>query len=834
MKKSYFQLLFIFFLLSANAFAQSQREPFENGNSKKRLEWFSKRKSDPSISNPENVRWQAYLKSQSKLMETNRAPVASWQCLGPNNQGGRVISHAFDPFLAETVWAGTASGGLWKTEDGGSTWAAMTDQIPNLAIGAVAIHPQNTNIMLIGTGEGYLRSPWFQYGIGVLRSIDGGLTWSPTSLTIDDSLQFASLGFAWDPINPNNVYLATTYGIFKSTDAGITWTQTLIGIGTSIVINKKFPANVYVALQDYPGSIGGVYHSADYGTTWNLLSTGLPVSADVGFTALTICDSFPNVIYAGIATPMSHPTCGTMQGVYKTSNGGATWQRIFDEGIDFYCYPVPYSSICQGWYDNIISVGIADTNDLYVGGIYVYHTADGGASWMYSDIAPAESPAWMHPDHHSFGRSPFSSNTLYCFNDGGVFKSSNNGSTWVKKPNGMITTQFYSIASSKPDTDLMIGGTQDNGVFVNDSTNFTQSWTSVVHGDGFTCIMDPLNPAIWYASEMFNGRIKTTNAGVSYDSVDAGITDPTYFFISMAMDPNNNLVLYTGTDVNLYKSINGGFSWTAITNKPYISSIAIDKINSNLVYICNDPAAGVSYIYLSTDAGATWVYIGEPGDKIMDMESDPQTTGTVYAVRGSYTPGKQVYKSNNSGTTWINITGDLPAIPVNTITIDPFNSNHIYVGTDLGVYLTTNGGINWNPFNDNLPLVIVQDMHYFKGDSTIRIGTYGRGVWKSQSALAVSINEIAENDVFVNVFPNPANTDVTINYFLKSAGKVQVIIYNSLGQEINQLIDANLIPGKQNLVWNRKNSVGQSVASGIYYVRIIVNGQAYSAKILVD
>ena len=300
------------------------------------------------------------------------------------------------------------------------------------------------------------------------------------------------------------------------------------------------------------------------------------------------------------------------------------------------------------------------------------------------------------------------------------------------------------------------------------------------------------------------------------------------------MDPNNNLVLYTGTDVNLYKSINGGFSWTAITNKPYISSIAIDKINSNLVYICNDPAAGVSYIYLSTDAGATWVYIGEPGDKIMDMESDPQTTGTVYAVRGSYTPGKQVYKSNNSGTTWINITGDLPAIPVNTITIDPFNSNHIYVGTDLGVYLTTNGGINWNPFNDNLPLVIVQDMHYFKGDSTIRIGTYGRGVWKSQSALAVSINEIAENDVFVNVFPNPANTDVTINYFLKSAGKVQVIIYNSLGQEINQLIDANLIPGKQNLVWNRKNSVGQSVASGIYYVRIIVNGQAYSAKILVD
>lgn len=738
--------------MSAIAFSQSARKPIEEGASKKRQEWLLKRKSDSSITNPEKERWQTYLQSQTKLMESNRAPVANWQCLGPNNQGGRVISHAFDPSDIQTVWVGSASGGLWKTDDGATTWTAMTDQIPNLAIGAVAIQPQNSNVMLIGTGEGYLLSPWFQYGIGVLRSTDGGNTWNPTSLTIADSLQFASLGFAWDPINTNNVYLATTYGIFKSTDAGLTWTQTLIGIGTSIVINKKFPQHVYASLQDYTGSTGGIYHSSNYGATWTLLNTGLPISTDIGFTSLAICDSFPNVILAGISTPASHPNCGIIQGLYKTSNGGASWDTVNRSGIDFYCYPVPFNYICQGWYNNTVNIAANDSNNIFVGGIYLYNSLDGGTTWNYSDWAPAEDPAWMHPDHHSFGISPINPAIMYSFNDGGVFKSTNTGATWVKKPNGMVTTQFYSIASSVPDTDLMIGGTQDNGVYFNSSTNTSQSWTESVPGDGFTCIMDPVNPAIWYASELFNGRLKTINAGVSYDTIQTGIVDPTYFLISMAMDPNNNQVLYTGTDVNLYKSVNGGTNWTAISNKPYITSIAIDKLNSNLLYICNDPAAGVSYIYRSLDAGATWFFLGGPGDKIIDMETDPLVTGTVYAVRGSYTPGKQVYKSTNSGSTWTNITGDLPAIPVNTITLDAFNSNHIYVGTDLGVYLSTNGGVNWSPFNDDLPLVVVQDMHYFKGDSTVRIGTHGRGIWKTRSALAVSINEIAENNVNVSVF----------------------------------------------------------------------------------
>lgn len=827
-------LFFLFTLFCCKSiFAQTSRTPIEEGNSEKRQEWLATRRFDPTISNPEKVRWQTYLQSQTKLMETNRAPVANWQSLGPNNQGGRVLSHAFDPFDLQTVWVGSASGGLWKTDDGATTWTAMTDQIPNLAIGAVAIQPQNPSVMLIGTGEGYLLSPWFQYGIGVLRSTDGGNTWNPTSLTIDDSLQFASLGFAWDPINTNNVYLATTYGIFISTDAGINWTLTLSGIGTSVVINKKFPQNIYASLQDYTGSVGGIYHSSNYGVTWTPLSTGLPVPADIGFTVLSICDSFPNVIYAGMSTPASDPNCGTIQGLYKTSNGGSTWDTVNRGGIDFYCYPVPFNTICQGWYGNTLQVAPNDSNNVFIGGVYLYNTLDGGNTWNYSDWAPAESPAWMHPDHHSFGISPLSPSTMYSFNDGGVFKSTNSGATWVKKPNGMVTTQFYSISSSVPDKDMMIGGTQDNGVYFNTATNTSQNWTESVPGDGFTCIMDPINPAVWYTSEMFNGRLKTINSGATYDTIETGIINPTYFFVAMAMDPNNNQVLYTGTDVNFYKTTNGGATWSAIAYKPYVSTITIDKTNSNLIYICNDPALAVSYIYRSTDAGVTWSLCSSLGNKVTDMEADPNVTGKVYAVRGSYATGKQIYKSYTSGSTWISMNGDFPAIPVNTITVDPFNSNHVYVGTDLGVYLTTNGGINWNPFNDNLPLVVVQDMHYFAGDSTIRIGTHGRGVWKTKSALAVSVNDLTQNEVSVSVFPNPSNSDITITYNLKSSSNVSVIVYNSTGQEIIQLTNSHQSEGKHSLVWNLKNASGQRISAGVYYVRIIQKGQAFSSKMLV-
>ncbi len=835
MQKKYFLIISLFTFSELICFSQTLRVPEENENAAQRQEWFARRKQYPEVNNTELARWNVYRKMQPSWIGSAKSFTANWECLGPENQGGRMIAHAFDPFDSEVFWVGAASGGLWKTSDGGDTWNAMTDQIPNMAIGAVAIKPQDPNIMLIGTGEGYILSPWFQYGIGVLRSTDGGATWNPTNLSVDDSLAFACLGFAWDPINTNNVYLSTTFGIYVSTDAGVNWTNTLSGVGTSLVINKKFPSNVYASLQDYMGSTGGIYHSTDYGVNWQLLTNGTPASADIGFTCLSICDSFPNVLYAGISTPESHPTCGTMQGFYRTSDGGSSWQNI-NTGIDFYCYTPPFDSICQGWYGNVIQVTPDDSNEIFAGGIFLYRSTNGGTVWDFYDWAPLENPPWMHPDHHSFAISPHNSQLMYSLNDAGVFKSTNGGNTWTKKPNGLVTTQFYSISSSPVDPNLMIGGTQDNGVFYNTAINTTTNWVESFSGDGFTCIMDPLDPAVWYTSELFQGRLKTTDLGATYDTIENGINEPTAFLIPMIMDPTNNQVLFTSTDSKVYKTTNGGLLWTSMVNLPYMTVMAIDKINTNIIYTCTDPALSSSYMYRSTNGGTSWTAIlSEPGNKIIDIETDPMVASTLYICRGTYTPGQQIFKSIDLGDSWINITGDRPGIPVNAIAIDPFTTDHIYVATDLGVYLTTDGGSSWNAFNDNLPLVNVQDMHYHTGDSTLRIGTHGRGIWKTKTAysIAIGIDQQEIADFHFNVFPNPAISDVNISYHLTKTSSVQMKIYNSLGQEVIELINEKQTEGDHNFKWDRRNSAKQILPGGIYYVRMIVGGIAYGVKLLI-
>ena len=280
---------------------------------KKRSERFTRVRTDSAAGAASAARWEAFNQSKAKILGTeSTAAVANWQSCGPDNQGGRMISHAFDPQVPGVLWAGSAAGGLWKTTDGGNTWQAMTDNLPTMPIGAVAINPQNNNEMLIGTGEGYLLSAWLQYGAGVFRSTDGGATWLPTGLTVPDSAGFASLAITWDPVNTNNVLLASTYGIYRSTDGGQNWVQTLSGYASALVMKKKDPAVAYAAMQDYQGKAGGIFLSLDSGVTWQPLAGGLPAAGSYGFTTLAICDSVPNVLYAGVSFPAA-------------SSGAAKW-----------------------------------------------------------------------------------------------------------------------------------------------------------------------------------------------------------------------------------------------------------------------------------------------------------------------------------------------------------------------------------------------------------------------------------------------------------------------------------------------------------------------------
>ena len=523
-----------------------------------------------------------------------------------------------------------------------------------------------------------------------------------------------------------------------------------------------------------------------------------------------------------------------MVGLYKTSNGGASWNQlsVFE---DFYCYPPPYNYVCQGWYANITAVSPTDSNLVFSGGIYLYASADGGQNWNYSDWVPGVSPAWMHPDHHSFGFNPFNTNELYSFNDGGVYKSTNSGSSWTIMNNGLVTTQFYYVASSATNPNLVLGGTQDNGIWSNYNLATSSNWNQFVGGDGFFCNIDYTDQNVWYTTELYKKRMKSRDGGLSWDSINNGISGSNFFITPLIMHPAVHTTLLAATDGAVYISQDSGASWNQVLSTPYVTVMTYDKVNPQVIYVCNDPYFSVSNIRRSVDGGQTWTLISSPGNKVTDIECDPLVSGVVYAVRGKFTAGQQIYRSIDYGNSWTNITNDYPAIPANTIVINPHNSNHLYVGSDLGVYLSVDGGDSWSSFNDNLPNVIVQDMHYYAPDSALRAGTYGRGFWKTKAAspLLVAISESASLAPGLSIQPNPFSAEVAVDITTPSEHELAVTVLNFLGQPVKRLYKG-AVAGKIRLSWNGCDGKGRPLPAGLYFIRAQSEAGASTRRVMLQ
>ncbi len=832
-------LLPAFLLLAISGAAQTRAPRPRPGNEDpaKRQERFYKTREDATIINHELARWKAFGQSKAEMLRTEAAlPVANWQSCGPANQGGRMISFAFDPTNSQTIWAGSASGGLWRSMNGGNSWQAMSDNIPSLAIGAIGINPASPNVMLLGTGEGYVLTPLLQSGVGVLKSVDGGLTWGMTALNVPDSLGFASLNFAWDPVNTNNVYLASTIGILVSNDQGNTWALTLPGVATSLAMNPQSPAVLYASLQYFSWAPNaGIFKSTDGGQTWTQLGNGLPSANVIGFTCLSLCDSFPDVLYAGISGSTIAGTFGKLHGLYKTSDGGATWTML-PNTVDFYCYPPPYDYICQGWYGNVVKVMPADSNKVFAGGVNFYKSFNGGNTWNFSDNSTSESYGYMHPDFHYVAVDPSDPFTMYTCNDAGIYKTTNGGLNWIRKDSGLVTAQYYYVASSFSNPDLAIGGTQDNGVFFNYSLGASPGWSQPTSGDGFACRIDHTNDQVLFYTELYKGRMKSTDGGASFTPVNNGINDPNYFFMPLIMHPVNSQVLLTATDNYIYQTTDGAMNWSSIFNVQYITILEYDKVNPDIIYASTDPLYTSSDVYRSMDGGITWLQITSPSDKISDIETDPVTTGLLYATCNKYAAGQQVWKSVDSGMTWTSISSGFPGIPANTIVINPNNHDHLYVGSDLGVYLSIDRGVSWSSYNDNLPNVHVLDMHYHAADSSLRAGTHGRGFWKTPAAdpALVSLQDVHAPVTGVSAYPNPSKGEVTITYTLAQNSSVTVKVLNQLGQEVGQVFAGNQQAGTQTITWDGRNANGGAVQPGVYFVRVISGDKATATKVVIS
>ena len=566
------------------------------------LQFLSAMNSFPNRDVPSDAFGNAYtyFKQQYKNPAAkNASPLLPWNNIGPTNNGGRTISIAIDPVDTNVVWIGSASGGLWKSSVGGvgaNAWQSIETGFPVWGVSAIAVNPQNHNEIFIGTGETYsygtaanglvIRTTRGSHGIGILKSIDGGITWSH-SLNWLYQQQRGVWKIVFNNQNPNTLLAATTDGIYKSTNAGTSWIQTDT---TKMVMDMQMDptdTNIVYAGTGNLGTAGsGLYRSADAGNSWTRITNGLPAS-NTGRITVTVNSSNSNIVYAHITD------AGVSQGLYISSNKGISWTLLSSN--DFASY--------QGWYSKGIHVDPSNSNTIFVCGVYLWQSTDGGANFnqitLY-DPNDLEHEPW--PDLHDLIINPLNSQKLYLLTDAGLYRSNNNGQNWQSCFDGYVAAQFYMGSVSISDPNIALAGAQDHGT---QRYNGTTAWDWVLGGDGTCNAIDKTNDMNQYASYQYLNIQGSTNQGFNF--VTPVLSGNGAFVSPFEMAPSNQDVMYAGSDA-LWRSDDKGINWTSYG--PYgndkILSIGISPTNPLKVYFGSVPSSnGPMKLFLSTDGGAS-------------------------------------------------------------------------------------------------------------------------------------------------------------------------------------------------------------------------------------
>jgi hypothetical protein len=700
---------------------------------------------------------------------------SAWVSLGPTNGAGRTLTIATDPTVAGAAVVGTAGGGAWKTPDAGVTWTPLTEGIPNLAIGAVAIAPSNPNIIYLGTGEAGPNGDRIP-GIGLLASSDGGITWTlPTSVL--------ATGFhriTVHPTNPQELVVGTNAGAFRST-AGLNgpWTQVIAG-GVSPGFGQvadlvRDPTNaqvLYAATWDgancSKATCSGnlttnpptVLKSTDAGKTWSAAATGLPISVGgssrVSRISLAIAASSPQTLYASLSIVDVSGSAGEVCHIYKTTNGGTSWTDTTLANIS----SLKTYLVAQAGYDNTIAVNPTDPNVVLAGGVRYVKSTDGGLTWA----TPSFTGSSVHSDAHDMRYD--AAGVLFIANDGGVWTSVDNGSHTIARNTGLVTRQFYFVANDPVNLNRVYGGLQDNGTIRRPDAGGTD-WDSLIGGDGIDCIVNPAAPSIMFGSVQNELIFRTVTAGAARPAFR--VVTPIFppgellpFRTLIAGDPSSPSTYYTPS-FRLWKSTDAGETWlplpTATTDGSIwvsdraISSIAVSRTHPEILMVS---FAGSSIVYRSTNGGATWsrAVAGLPNRSITRLTIDPRDANRVWATFAGVT-GPSVYSSVNGGAAWSPSATGLPSFSAQSLLVDPTDSTTLYCGTDVGVYRSTDSGGTWSRFGTGMPAVSVDDLKVLDDGSALRAATHGRGMWE------LTINSGTNQPPAVAIF-TPAASNVRI------------------------------------------------------------------------
>ena len=724
----------------------------------------------------------ASAQTPEQIADATRA--LEWRPVGPTIMGGRISDLAVVESDPSVFYVGTATGGVWKTENAGTTFEPIFDHEQTSSIGDVTVAQSNPNVVWVGSGEPQNRqsSPW---GNGVYRSTDAGASWS--HLGLENTHHISRI--AVHPRDPDVAYVAAVghlwgsnpeRGVYKTSDGGQTWQLVLfIDENTGaidLVMDANDPQTLFAAMYQRqrrawgfngggPGS--GIYRTTDGGATWVELSDGLP-EGDMGRIGLDIYRGDGNRLCALVEANARTAGQGrgggpggqqSQNGVYCSTDRGDHWRQLSTTNSR----PMYYSQI---------RIDPNDPERIYLGGSSLYRSSDGGRNFT-NDAA-----AGVHLDHHALWIDPSDSDHLLLGSDGGVSVSWDRSDNWFQFRN-LPLAQFYEISVDMRDPYHVCGGLQDNGSWCAPSDTWsnqgirTRDWYNVGSGDGFFTVAHPTDLNVMFAQSQGGNltRVDLTTMERSrlrpvgrpgQDGVDPDLRwnwdTP---ILQSAHDANT---LYFGSNV-LFKSTDLGQSWQAISgdltyaidrgtlelmgvlgSEPQMSVNDGQSSYGNLTALGESPIdANVLYtgaddgrLHMTQDGGATWTDIS---DRVEGLPANTYITrivashadvGTVYAAFDGHRSddfAAHVYVSNDFGQQWRRITVGLPANSVSALAQHPRNANLLFVGNEFGVYASLDAGEQWTRLENGLPTVPVDDIKIHPRDNDLVIGTHGRGIW---------------------------------------------------------------------------------------------------------
>ncbi len=711
---------------------------------------------------------------------------------------GRVNCIAFHPTDPATFWAGTPGGGLWRTQDAGLSWATANSDMPVLGVSDIAVDPTDPDVLYIATGdaETALVVPSSTKSIGVWKSVDGGATWSPTGLqmAVEDQRLIGRLII--HPTNPQVLFAATSTGVWRTTDAGATWTNVLTGWFIDLELKPDDPDVLHASTLSAAGW-AQVHRSVDGGTTWSQVSAFSGASR----IAIAVTPAMPDLVMAVAADLQG---LGGLEGVHYSTNGGASYTQAIDGTCSNNLLNRSFdASACggQGVFDLVAALDPLDPVRQWIGGINFWRSGNAGASWQLNSMWTTDAQhnpngtPFLHSDKHCLVFHPQYPQVVLACSDGGLHLTNDQGLTWYDRSSGMGISQMYRVGLSASEPNRALCGLQDNGL----KQLQGGSWTDHIPGDHMECIIDPLDADVQYSCALTGLLYRTVDNWSSRERIAdniPGFSDflqqhgygPGAWVTPLVMDPADHHVLLIGLN-EVWRTADQGASWmpiSSLNSSTPLRSLSIAPSNSAVIH-----AATYDTLYSTTDGGSTWMVrstsaiSGVPGLAMTSVAVSAADASGLWVTFSGYTAGTKVFRSDDGGVSWSNISGTLPNVPVNCIAPVAGSTNAVYIGTDLGVFRTEDGLQDWTAYDHGLPRVQVNDLEVSYATDRLYAATFGRGLWSSPLAepIAGTAEEATPDRLLVAQGPFPGS--ITVCPPRSCGGRVDV--FTSTGQRARSL-----------------------------------------------